>query len=76
MLGSMGWGPDGSRPNLMFHLLQGIEPEEAPLALGLVMMVKNEADFIVQTLDSLKDVTDHWNVFDTGEPAAAALQWH
>jgi hypothetical protein len=42
---------------------------EAPLAptLGLTMMVKNEADFIVQTLNSTKPFIDHWTIVDTGE---------
>ncbi len=41
---------------------------EAPLAptLGLTMMVKNEADFIVQTLNSTKPFIDHWTIVDTG----------
>jgi hypothetical protein len=48
--------------------LQGIEQVEAPLAptLGLTMMVKNEADFIVQTLNSTKPFIDHWTIVDTG----------
>lgn len=47
---------------------QGIEPEEARLGptLGLTMMVKNEADFIVETLNSTKDFIDHWTIVDTG----------
>lgn len=46
----------------------GIEAEEAPLGptLGLTMMVKNEADFIVETLNSTKDFIDHWTIVDTG----------
>jgi hypothetical protein len=32
------------------------------------MMVKNEADFIVQTLNSTKPFIDHWTIVDTGEP--------
>ena len=30
------------------------------------MMVKNEADFIVQTLNSTKPFIDHWTIVDTG----------
>ena len=53
--------------------LQGIEQVEAPLAptLGLTMMVKNEADFIVQTLNSTKPFIDHWTIVDTGESLIA-----
>ena len=53
--------------------LQGVEQVETPLAptLGLTMMVKNEADFIVQTLNSTKPFIDHWTIVDTGEPLLA-----
>lgn len=50
-------------------VLQGIAADAetvAPLPLGLTMIVKNEGDFIKQTLDSLKDEIDYWTVVDTG----------
>jgi hypothetical protein len=45
-----------------------------PLAptLGLTMMVKNEADFIVQTLNSTKPFIDHWTIVDTGGSIVSA----
>lgn len=57
-------------PTMLDAFLQGIEQVEAPLAptLGLTMMVKNEADFIVQTLNSTKPFIDHWTIVDTGVP--------
>lgn len=50
--------------------MQGLHLEEqmaVPPPLGLTMIVKNEADFIAQTLASTKDVIDHWTIVDTGE---------
>ncbi len=41
-------------------------PPEAPPLLALVMMVKNEADFINQTLASVKPHIDSWTIVDTG----------
>lgn len=58
-----------ARTNTVCMAKQGIEQPEAPLVptLGLTMMVKNEADFIVQTLNSTKPFIDHWTIVDTGE---------
>ena len=41
-------------------------PPDAPPLLALVMMVKNEADFINQTLASVKPHIDSWTIVDTG----------
>lgn len=50
-----------------FAMVQGVEPlEEEVLPLGLVMMVKNEADYINQTLASVKPFVDFWTIVDTG----------
>lgn len=38
--------------------------------LTLVMIVKNEAETIVQTLQSVKGIIDHWYVLDTGSTDA------
>jgi len=47
---------------------QGVEepPPDVPPLLALVMMVKNEADFINQTLASVKPHIDSWTIVDTG----------
>ena len=42
-------------------------PPDVPPLLALVMMVKNEADFINQTLASVKPHIDSWTIVDTGE---------
>lgn len=47
-----------------------------PKPLGLTMIVKNEADFIAQTLLSVKPHIDFWTVVDTGEPTAGMTQCH
>lgn len=48
-------------------MVQGVEPLEVEvLPLGLVMMVKNEADYINQTLASVKPFVDFWTIVDTG----------
>ena len=46
------------------------EPETQP-PLGLSMIVKNEADYIVQTLLSVKPHIDYWTVVDTGASCTA-----
>ena len=38
--------------------------------LGLSMIVKNEADYIAQTLLSVKPHIDYWTVVDTGKSCA------
>ena len=47
---------------------QGVDalPPDTPPLLALVMMVKNEADFINQTLASVKPHIDSWTIVDTG----------
>ena len=49
--------------------MQGAAREEEPgpqPPLGLTMIVKNEADFIAQTLQSVKPHIDYWTIVDTG----------
>ncbi len=49
--------------------MQGLHLEEQMAALpplGLTMIVKNEADFIAQTLLSVKPHIDYWTIVDTG----------
>ena len=41
--------------------------------LGLSMIVKNEADYIAQTLLSVKPHIDFWTVVDTGKSSAARV---
>ena len=54
---------------------QGVSepPPDMPPLLALVMMVKNEADFINQTLTSVKPHIDSWTIADTGVGAPHAL---
>ena len=54
--------------------MQGLQAEPGPeiqQPLGLSMIVKNEADYIAQTLLSVKPHIDYWTVVDTGESCAA-----
>lgn len=49
--------------------MQGLHLEEqmaVPPPLGLTMIVKNEADFIAQTLLSVEPHIDYWTIVDTG----------
>lgn len=56
-----------------FCILQGLRAEQEPEVqppLGLSMIVKNEADYIAQTLLSVKPHIDYWTVVDTGKSCA------
>ena len=53
--------------------MQGLQAEQEPETqppLGLSMIVKNEADYIAQTLLSVKPHIDYWTVVDTGKSCA------
>jgi hypothetical protein len=53
--------------------LQAEQHQEVQPPLGLAMIVKNEADYIAQTLLSVKPHIDYWTVVDTGALGAAFL---
>lgn len=52
---------------------QGMEPiDGGDASLGLVMIVKDEADYINQTLASVKPHVDYWTIVDTGASHSAS----
>jgi hypothetical protein len=53
--------------------LQARQESDMQPPLGLTMIVKNEADYIAQTLLSVKSHIDYWTVVDTGKRGAVSV---